>query len=156
MPNEAQVLYFHLCLNADDDGVVEAYPVMRRVGVPDDNFKVLVAKGFIVPLNDDEVTYILDWNEHNSIRADRKVNSIYKNLLVQVVPDIKLVEPSKRADTGKPTGQPMDNQWTPQVRLGKVRLNNPAAEAVGNQKARPETIKQIDEVRKQLKSKGVL
>lgn len=32
MPATSQNLYFHLGLNADDDGVVEAYPVMCKTG----------------------------------------------------------------------------------------------------------------------------
>ena len=31
MPTDAQNLYFHLNLNADDDGVVEAFNVMREI-----------------------------------------------------------------------------------------------------------------------------
>lgn len=119
MPIESQVLYFHLGLRADDDGVVEAYPVLKILGTAEDALRVLVAKQFIKILNEDLVTYIIDWNEHNTIRADRKVDSIYKNLLIQMLPDAKPKEPKPRADTGKITGQPMDNQRTAQVRLGK-------------------------------------
>jgi hypothetical protein len=122
MPNEAQVLYFHLCMNADDDGIVEAYTILKQIGVPEDNFRVLIARQFVVPLNEDDVTFILDWHEHNLIRPDRKVDSIYKELLVRVVPHAHLIEQKPRADTGKPTGRPVDNQWTAQVRLGEVRL----------------------------------
>src|SRR3990167_5504202 len=105
MPIDAQCLYFHLCLRADDDGVVEAFPTMRLLGSNEDNLKVLATKNFVKVLNEDLVTYVLDWNEHNLIRADRKVNSIYKNLLLQIVPEIELIEPKPRADTGKITGQ---------------------------------------------------
>lgn len=119
MPIESQVLYFHLGLRADDDGVVEAYPVLKILGTAEDALRVLVAKQFIKILNEDLVAYIIDWNEHNTIRADRKVDSIYKNLLIQMLPDVKPKEPKPRADTGKTTGRTMDNQRTAQVRLGK-------------------------------------
>ena len=33
LPLEAQALYFHLIQNSDDDGVVEAFPVVRMIGV---------------------------------------------------------------------------------------------------------------------------
>lgn len=72
MPSESQLLYFHLVLRADDDGVVESFPVLRLLNVPEDNFKILIAKGFLAKLNDDLVILILDWQEHNFIRADRK------------------------------------------------------------------------------------
>lgn len=101
MPISCQALYFHLALRADDDGVVEAYNVMRLLGCSEDDLRVLVAKQFIQVLNDDLVTYINDWTEHNSIRADRKIDSIYKDLLISINPDIQLVEKKQRADVKK-------------------------------------------------------
>lgn len=101
MPISCQALYFHLALRADDDGVVEAYNVMRLLGCSEDDLRVLVAKQFIQVLNEDLVTYINDWSEHNSIRADRKIDSIYKDLLISINPDIQLVEKKQRADVKK-------------------------------------------------------
>lgn len=101
MPISCQALYFHLALRADDDGVVEAYNVMRLLGCSEDDLRVLVAKQFIQVLNEDLVTYINDWTEHNSIRADRKIDSIYKDLLISVNPDIQLVKKKQRADVKK-------------------------------------------------------
>lgn len=125
MPVSSRELYFHLGLNADDDGVVEAYTVLQTTGATEDDLRVLMAKGFIVVLNEDLVSYITDWNIHNTIRADRKVDSIYKPLLLQIVPEAKLIEPKPRADTGKLTGggQAMDVQWTAQVKLSEDNLN---------------------------------
>lgn len=125
MPQTSQALYFHLCMNADDDGVVEAFKIMRMGGFGEDDLKVISAKGLVEVLNEDLVTLISDWNEHNLIRADRKIDSIYKELLVKVVPEVKLIEPKPRADTGKITGgQAMDVQRTGngQHRLGKDRI----------------------------------
>lgn len=136
MPSEAQNLYFHLNLSADDDGVVEAFNVMREIGCNEDNLKILVAKEYIKILNEDLVSYIIHWTEHNSIRADRKINSIYLELLKNSIPNIKLVEPKKRSDlkrkkertaNGQTLDSPeqqeklMDSPWTTngQLRLGK-------------------------------------
>lgn len=134
MPHESQSLYFHLCLSADDDGVVEAFPVMRLTGANQDNIQVLVAKDFVKILNNDLVSYIPDWLEHNQIRPDRKIDSIYRDLLLQVMPDVKLIRPKKRADTGKKKkqitgenyGRPLDSNSRPRlgkVRLGKININ---------------------------------
>lgn len=123
MPIDSQLLYFHLGLHADDDGVVEAYTVLKMLNSNEDNLNILVAKGFIKVLNEDLVSFITDWGEHNLIRADRKVDSIYKNLLLKVVSDVEIVVPKPRADTGKVTGRPMDNQWTPQDRIGKDSIS---------------------------------
>ena len=43
MPLSTQALYFHLGLNADDDGVVEAYNVMQVIGCAQDDLRVLVS-----------------------------------------------------------------------------------------------------------------
>lgn len=122
MPIDSQLLYFHLGLHADDDGVVEAYTVLKTINSNQDNLNVLVVKGFIKILNEDLVSYITDWSEHNLIRADRKVDSMYKNLLLKIVSDVEVITPKPRADTGKTTGRPMDNQWTAQDRIGKDRI----------------------------------
>ena len=132
MPPSTQNLYFHLGLNADDDGVVEGYNVMMQTGATEDDLKLLVAKGFVTVLNDDLVTYINDWRENNRIRADRKVDSIYKNLLVKMIPDIELQPSRRRADTKKKpgvkriedNGRPLDNQRTTNGphRSGQSRL----------------------------------
>ena len=100
MPRESQLLYFHLGMNADDDGVVEAYKVLKMTGIDDDAYSLLMLRGFIVQLNNDQVVFVRDWHEHNIIRADRLVPSIYRNLLQEVVPDVFLREPKARSDVG--------------------------------------------------------
>lgn len=132
MPPSTQNLYFHLGIYADDDGVVEGYNVMRQTGSTEDDLKILAAKGFITVLNEDLVTYINDWKENNHIRSDRKVDSIYRDLLIKMLPGIEIQKAKARADTGKKTGikriekngRPVDNQWTSNGphRLGKDRL----------------------------------
>lgn len=125
MPLSTQALYFHLGLAADDDGVVEAFTTMRQVMASQDDLRILVAKGFVKLLNDDMVAYIMDWRENNKIRADRKTDSLYKDLLLKVVPDAELLAPRQRADAKKQdTGCPVDVQWTTdgRHRIGKDRV----------------------------------
>ena len=115
MPLSTQALYFHLGMNADDDGIVEAFTVMNTVGSDEDELKLLTVKGFVKILNDDFVTYITDWKENNLIRADRKKDSVYQGLLLQVCPDVELLEARERAvkkESVPTNGQPMDNQRT--------------------------------------------
>lgn len=129
MPLTSQALYFHLIQHADDDGVVEAYPVIRSIGANEDDLKILVGKGFATVLNEDFVTYLPDWMEHNSIRADRKVDSIYMDLLIQVIPDvqIKQAKPSyystKKIIDGQLTDKCPTNDSIGKDRLGKDRLD---------------------------------
>ena len=83
LPVTAQCLYFHMGMQADDEGVVEAFITMRQVGASEEDLKVLEEKGFIKILNEDFVSYITDWDESNKIRSDRAQQSIHHDLLVQ-------------------------------------------------------------------------
>ena len=112
MPVSSRELYWQLGIEADDDGIVESFNVMRMTGATEDDLRVLVSKGFVQVLNEDLVAYITDWNENNKLRADRKVDSIYKHLLLQINPDVQLIQAKPRADTKKLTGQVVDDQWT--------------------------------------------
>lgn len=123
MPMTSQLLYFHLGLRADDDGIVEAYNILKMTGLSEDDLRVLVAKEFVIVLNEDLVSFITDWKEHNLIRPDRKIDSIYKDLLLQIVPDVELINKKPRADNKKLLS---DGQWTDNGQtkggIGKVRL----------------------------------
>ncbi len=46
MPSTSQNRYFHLIMNADDDGVVEAYSVMNLVKANEDDLRVLIGKDY--------------------------------------------------------------------------------------------------------------
>ena len=85
MGQTARLLYYDLGMQADDSGVVEAFTVMRMTGASEDDLRVLAAKGFVIVLNDELVSYIRDWETHNNIRSDRKQPSVYDNLLVRVL-----------------------------------------------------------------------
>lgn len=98
MPPSTQALYFHLCMDADDDGIVEAYPVMKLAACTQDDLRVLHAKKFVRVLNEEFITHIVDWNLHNTIRSDRKIDSIYKNLLVEMNPEDVVIEASLASD----------------------------------------------------------
>lgn len=55
---------------------------------------MLASKGFIAVLNDDLVTYILDWNRNNLIKKDRYHPSVYQDLLVKIIDGTQL-EPER-------------------------------------------------------------
>ena len=81
MPATSRLLYYDLGMDADDDGCVEAFGVIRKTGATEDDLKVLVSKGFVQVINDDLVTHILHWNINNHIRKDRYHPGIYKTLI---------------------------------------------------------------------------
>ena len=83
MPAAAQMLYFHLGMNADDDGIVEGFNVVRVTGCTEEDLRLLEDRGFVQILNEDLVTHLTDWEVNNKIRADRRTESIYKDLLTE-------------------------------------------------------------------------
>lgn len=99
MSVSARDLYTYLILHADDDGVVEAGTVLRLTKGADDDLNLLIYKNFITMLDpENKVVYVNDWLLHNTIRADRKTNSVYKDLLLKILPDVKMVEKKPRTD----------------------------------------------------------
>lgn len=107
LPLASQALYFQMGVSADDDGVVESFPIMRMVGASDDDLKILIERNFVKVLNDDLVAYMVDWKKNNTIRADRYKESIYHNLIV------KLVSVDNQMETnGKPHGNQMETQYS--------------------------------------------
>jgi len=77
MPISCQALYFHLGMNADDDGFVNPKRIMRLIGVADDDLKVLLTKRFLLPF-ESGVVVIKHWLIHNLIRADLYKETLYK------------------------------------------------------------------------------
>ena len=116
LPLETQALYVHLVINSDDDGIVEAFPVVRMIGASEDSLGLLVIKQFIKPLNQDMVYFITDFNEQNKIRPDRHKPSIHRNLAIQQlgleVDGSRLVEPGKAVLELTEEGQVVDGQVT--------------------------------------------
>ncbi len=112
MPFEAQALYTHLILSSDDDGVVEAFPIVRMIGAKEDSLGLLVVKKFILPLNDDMVYFITDFEEQNKIRADRVQPSRYRELLLEktdMVVDGKRVTGQKKYIDGQVSDKCLTN-----------------------------------------------
>lgn len=112
MPSTSRLLYYDLGMQADDDGVAEAFSVMRTTGATEDDLRVLASKGFVRVLNEDLVTYISDWNRNNLIKKDRYHPSVYHELLVQLNAGTQM----------EPDWNPDGTQMEPEVRLGKDRL----------------------------------
>lgn len=119
MPPTSRLLYYDLGMQADDDGIVEAFTVMRTTGATEDDLRVLVAKGFISILNEDLVSFIVDWKRNNLIKKDRYHPSFYQDLLVQIQGGTH-VEPDRNQD---------GTQVEPEDRLGKSSLNKGGCES---------------------------
>lgn len=71
LPFSAQALYFHMVMNADDEGFINS---SRRIcgmcGVQENDLKTLVSKGFVIHF-DSGIYVIKHWKINNKIRGDR-------------------------------------------------------------------------------------
>ena len=78
MPLSSQALYFHLNMRADDDGFVNSpKKIQRLIGCTDDDFKLLIAKSFIIPF-ESGVVVIKHWRINNYIQNDRYKETVYQ------------------------------------------------------------------------------
>nr|DAS00987.1 MAG TPA: replisome organizer protein [Caudoviricetes sp.] len=125
MPFEAQALYTHLVLSSDDDGVVEAFPIVRMIGANEDSLGLLVIKKFILPLNDDMVYFVTDFEEQNKIRADRVQPSRYRDLLLEKT---NLVVNGKRVTSQK---KYIDGQVTDKCRTSDGQVTDKCPHSIG-------------------------
>lgn len=144
MPATSRLLYYDLGMQADDDGIVEAFAIMRMVGANEDDLRVLEARGFVKVLNEDLVTYIIDWKKNNTIRKDRYTPSEYAYLLEETL---------SPTDTQMTTnGCQIDNQLSvsreTQTRSDQVRLDQVRTEQI-----RPTQDNRVDELKQHFVSR---
>ncbi|MEE5994303.1 MAG: hypothetical protein V3G42_13885 [Oscillospiraceae bacterium] len=95
MPGDAQRLYFFMLGDADDYGFVSSpKSLMRRCNIPEDNYKILLAKAYIIPF-DSGVIVVRHWRQNNYIRKERRQDPHYKmelSRLVAVDGEYKLID----------------------------------------------------------------
>lgn len=115
MPATTQNLYFHMLLDADDDGFINApKSIMRMIGAKDDDMKVLAAKQFVIPF-ESGVVVIKDWKIHNYIQNDRyKPSTLPERDLLNIQKD--------KTYTLKSDVSIMDTECIQTVSIGKDRL----------------------------------
>ena len=115
MPATTQNLYFHMLLDADDDGFINApKSIMRMIGAKDDDMKVLAAKQFVIPF-ESGVVVIKDWKIHNYIQNDRyKPSTLPERDLLNIQKD--------KTYTLKNDVSRMDTECIQTVSIGKDRL----------------------------------
>jgi len=130
MGQGSQLLYFHLAMRADDDGFVNSpKKIMRFAGAKDDDMKVLIGKQFILPFQSG-VIVIKHWKEHNSIRKDRKIETIYKEEMALLSEDNNGIYELQPNDNQIATKRPpkLSKVKLSKVKLSKVKLINIAEE----------------------------
>lgn len=91
MPVSSQNLYFHLGMNADDDGFINNWKsIMKLSGAKEDDLKVLIAKQYIIPF-DSGVIVIKHWRLNNYLRNDRYTETKFKKEAEQIHMDDSMV-----------------------------------------------------------------
>ena len=84
MPQTSQNLYFHLSMNADDDGFVDNWKsIMKMIGSKEDDLKILIAKQYIIPF-ESGVIVIRHWRLNNYLQKDRIMPTNYQKELSQL------------------------------------------------------------------------
>lgn len=141
MPLSTQALYFHLSMRADDDGFINNPRSIQRIcGASDDDFKVLLAKQFLISF-ETGVVVIRHWKIHNYIQKDRyhptdciaeKSNVVEENGIYSLMDTVSPVIEAPEMHLSEPCIQNVSNMDTEciqhvskmdtQVRLGKDRL----------------------------------
>lgn len=121
MPLSTQALYFHLCMRADDDGFVNnPRKIQRIINATDDDFKILVAKRFIL-IFESGVIVIKHWRMHNLLRKDRYHETQYteERQLLEVKQNGAYTEVDNHMAT---SWQPHGNQLATEDSIGKESI----------------------------------
>lgn len=118
MPLSTQALYFHLGMQADDDGFINSpKKVQRQIGAAEDDLKLLVAKNFIIPF-ESGVIVVKHWKINNYIRSDR-----YKPTVYQAEMSMLSVKENGAYQLGIPTDNQLSTTWYTQSRVDKSRVD---------------------------------
>lgn len=129
MPPSSQALYFHLGMEADDDGFLDNYKgLMRSMSASDDDLKILLTKRFLI-LFPSKVVVVKHWLINNTIRKDRYNET--KHLDEKRALVVKENGSYKELSDGKPSG----NHTATQKRIEEDRIEekNTAETAEGNE-----------------------
>ena len=113
MPLSTQALYFHLGLRADDDGFVNApKKIQKMVSATEDDTRLLIAKGFIIPF-DSGVVVIKHWRIHNKIKSDRYKPTAYQDekRLLSEAPNKTYVLSSPAGPVSQVSGSNSEPTW---------------------------------------------
>ena len=76
LPNSAKALYFMAGMDADDRGFFQPRKLQRECGFADDDYKILIAKGFLIAF-ESGVMVITDWNKNNWLDGRRLTETEY-------------------------------------------------------------------------------
>ena len=139
MPASTQNLYFHLGMRADDDGFVSSpKKITTSVNCSADDFKLLLAKGYIIPF-DSGICVIKDWRINNCIKSDRYVPTLHTDEMQQLT----LGANKSYELTGTPCFQ-NGSKMVPQYSIDEYRKDSFAAKPQrGRKQCIPPTLEEV-------------
>jgi len=76
LPNSSKALYFMAGMEADDKGFFQPRKLQRMCGFSDDDYKILIAKGFFIAF-ESGVMVVTDWNKNNWLDSRRVTETEY-------------------------------------------------------------------------------
>ncbi len=76
LPHSSKALYFIAGMEADDKGFFQPRKIQKMCGFSDDDFKILIAKGFFITF-DSGVMVVTDWNKNNWLDSRRITETEY-------------------------------------------------------------------------------
>ena len=117
MPSSSQALYFHLGMEADDDGFLDSYKgVIRAISAADDDLKVLLSKRFLI-LFPSKIVVVKHWRINNTIRKDRYTETKHLDEKRALI-----VKENGAYSELATTRQPHGNQLATQKRIEEDRI----------------------------------
>lgn len=120
MPLSAQGLFFQLCMEADDDGIVDnPNTIARACQATKEDMQILKDKRYVLTFENSNVIVIKHWKMHNTIPKDRYHPSTYREeLSTLTVKDNGAYTEKNRSVTDC-----IQNVTEPNTRLDKNRLD---------------------------------
>ena len=150
LPLSSQALYFHLGMNADDDGFVSSpKKVLRVTTCSEEDLDNLETQGFVIPF-ESGVVVITHWNRNNHIQKDRYRATVYTD------------EKSKLHQNKSGEYSLLDtdciqtvSEMNTQTRLGKTRLGKDSIAQPSLDRPGPAGCPSLEDVKDYFRTKGV-
>lgn len=118
LPNSSKALYFMAGMCADDRGFFQPRRLQKLCGFSDDDFKVLIAKRFIISF-ESGVMVITDWNKNNWLDKRRLTETEY----IDELNLLRIInEKYELKDTCLANAKPMLNQYS--IEENSIEENN--------------------------------
>lgn len=107
LPNSSKALYFMAGMDADDKGFFQPRKLQRMCGFSDDDYKILIAKGFFITF-ESGVMIVTDWNKNNWLDSRRVTETEY----IDELKLLKLVNQKYEFKLENELAKPMLSQYS--------------------------------------------